>query len=168
MSFQRMKRVVPLFAAGCMLASSSAFAMMGDAGCGLGSLVMPKNTIVSQTLASTTNGTFYTQFFGITSGTSNCKASGFVKVDKKEIFYAESNYTALTFEMAKGEGENLSAFAQVLGCSDKVVPDFGKLTKSKYQAIIPSMKTTPVEMLESLKKEMHSDPILAKECASVG
>ncbi|MBI3557224.1 MAG: DUF3015 family protein, partial [Deltaproteobacteria bacterium] len=117
----------------CLLGMGSTALAGSDAGCGLGSLIIKKNTVMSQTMASTTNGSFGSQFFGITSGTSNCNPSGFALVEKEQIFYTESNYQHLKVEMAKGEGENLLAFAQVLGCSDKAAPDFARMTKQIYQ-----------------------------------
>ena len=42
----------------------------GMAGCGLGSLAFEPGE--GQISAATTNGTFYNQFFGISSGTLNC------------------------------------------------------------------------------------------------
>ena len=62
--------------AGITLASSSAFAGYGAAGCGLGSFVFgDNNSWWAQTLGATTNGTSGSQTFGITTGTSNCDAS---------------------------------------------------------------------------------------------
>ena len=48
-------------------------AMAQDAGCGLGSMIIQENTKVMQLLAATTNGSFGSQTFGISTGTSNCK-----------------------------------------------------------------------------------------------
>jgi len=49
----------------------------GMAGCGLGSIAFGNDqTMFKQVLAATTNGTFGTQTFGITSGTSNCVSGG--------------------------------------------------------------------------------------------
>src|SRR5882672_4493787 len=52
------------------------------AGCGLGYLLLSNkdNDKVTQVLGSTTNGTFGTQTFGISSGTSGCTEDGTVKV----------------------------------------------------------------------------------------
>src|SRR3569832_2714255 len=44
----------------------------GSAGCGLGSIVFGSQPGFIQILAATTNGTFASQTFGITSGTSDC------------------------------------------------------------------------------------------------
>lgn len=142
-------------------------AATGDAGCGLGSLIFQKNSIISQELASTTNASSYSQGFGITTGTSNCKANGIAKADKSEIFYVESNFQNLKIEMAKGQGETLNGFAQILGCSPKGVTGFGSFTRSKFEKIIPSEKTTPIEMLERFKSESDQDPTLSKECQRI-
>lgn len=148
--------------------SANAFAI-GDAGCGLGSVVFSSNKKLPQILAATTNGTFGSQTFGITTGTSNCTANGFAKVDREQIYYAESNYNSLKTEMAKGHGESLNAFAQVLGCSEQSHKDFGKMMRSHYESIFPSSKTTAVEMLNSVKKEIQASPVLSKECgANIG
>src|SRR6266545_2071443 len=44
----------------------------GLAGCGLGSMLIGSKPGIVQIFAATTNGSFGTQTFGITSGTSNC------------------------------------------------------------------------------------------------
>ncbi len=141
---------------------------MGDAGCGLGSVVFSSNKKLHQILAATTNGTFGSQTFGITTGTSNCKASGFAKVEKEQIFYAESNYKNLMTEMAQGRGESLEGFAQVLGCNSASTLDFGKMTQSQYESIFPKADTTAVEMLRSVKQQIQAHPKLAKACGQVG
>ena len=69
--------------------SGSAFAAgYGDAGCGLGSIVFGSEQGGVQVLAATTNGTFYSQTFGITTGTSNCNPAGLVKLDKEREEFA--------------------------------------------------------------------------------
>ena len=55
----------------------------GDAGCGLGGLIIQKNSKILQLLAVTTNHSFLSQEFGITFGTSGCSASGLVMNEKK-------------------------------------------------------------------------------------
>lgn len=141
-----------------------AFAV-GDAGCGLGSLVFNQNKKVHQILAATTNGTFGSQTFGISTGTSNCRANGWVKVNREEVFFAESNFQNLKVEMAQGQGESLAGFAQVLGCPTAQVQKFGQMTQAQYEALFPTEKTTAVEMLQNLKKQMQSDSTLANHCS---
>ncbi len=144
--------------------SSSAWAT-GDAGCGLGSMIIQNNTKVSQTLALTTNNTLLTNFFGITSGTSNCSASQLVKNDIEAEKYAEANFQNLRVDMARGQGENLSAFGQLLGCQDSSLADFGQMTRTHYSEIYPQSDVTPVQMILSIRAQMAKESALAQGCA---
>lgn len=145
-----------------MAVSSSAFAV-GDAGCGLGHLAWGgKNGKLAQILAVTTNGTFGSQTFGITTGTSGCTASGLVRVDREQEYFANVNRDALSVEMARGEGDNLVAFAALMGCTD--VRGFAAFTQSKYETLFPSANTTGAEMLGALKSEMAKDVALSQNC----
>lgn len=65
----------------------------GMAGCGLGSLVMGKDG--GQILAATTNGTFYSQLFGITSETLNCVDDNISQVAHNSDVYIQFNKFAL-------------------------------------------------------------------------
>jgi hypothetical protein len=160
-----MKKFIKTLACGGLVLSFSTLALANDAGCGLGSLVIQKNSKLSQSAALTTNNLTLTNFFGITSGTSNCGASEFVKVNNKDAAkYAEANFQNLQVEMARGKGENLSALAQLLGCNDASIPAFGQLTRSKYQNIFPSSEVNPVQMLNSVDQAVHSDSQLSKVC----
>src|SRR5882762_2292892 len=77
------------------------------AGCGLGYLLLSNkdNSKVTQVLGATTNGTFGTQTFGISSGTSGCTEDGAVKFAKATEVYADVNLDSLRREMAMGKGE---------------------------------------------------------------
>ncbi len=141
-------KLAGLFLAGAVLAPQ-ANAAVGASGCGLGSVIMPSNSMVSQFMALTTNSYTGTQFFGITSGTSNCSTSGLVMNDKEQMYFAETNFENIKAEMAQGKGENLNAFAQILGCSD--TQSFSQSTQKNYSKIIPSAQTTSHEMLEGVK-----------------
>jgi hypothetical protein len=85
-------------------------------------------------------------------------------VDRNEIYFAEANYRDLSVELAQGEGEHLAAFAQVLGCKDGMASEFGSMTRTNYQTIMPSAQTTAVEMLQNVKSQMEAHPVLSKEC----
>src|SRR4051812_12106459 len=74
------------------------------AGCGLGYLLFSNkdNTKVTQVLGATTNGTFGTQTFGISSGTSGCTEDGAVKFAKETELFAEVNLPNLRQDVARG------------------------------------------------------------------
>lgn len=145
----------------------------GMAGCGLGSMVFgpsgdAKDKIedvkVREVLAATTNGTFMSQTFGITTGTSNCTSGGVAKVEKEQELFAEVNLDDLARDMAKGEGEYLTAYAAVLGCSAESQDAFAATTQANYEKIFNSADATPVEVISSTKSVLRSDASLAASC----
>ena len=84
----------------------------GLAGCGLGSVVIGSNG--GQISAATTNSTFYSQAFGISSGTSNCIPTQEMAVIMKQEQFLAANLNTLQKEMAQGSGETLSECARLL------------------------------------------------------
>jgi hypothetical protein len=147
-------------------AASAAHAQgYGMAGCGLGTYVFKDNTTGAQILAATTNGTFASQTFGITSGTSNCTSGGVVKAQREQAAFAEVNFQDLKRNMAAGGGEFLMSFATLLGCEDSAKPTLAKMTQSKYESILPTEKTTPMQMLSGVKTQIKSDARLSQSCS---
>ncbi len=150
---------------GTMLLSSPAFAAgYGKAGCGLGSLVFGDAPGPVQIFAATTNGTSYSQLFGITSGTSNCDASGIILAEREGDLFAASNFDSLEKEMAAGEGENLDTLAGLLGCPTEKSPSFASYTQENYSVIFANAQTTPNEMLQAIRTGISSHPKLASTC----
>ena len=148
--------------------SGSAFAAgYGDAGCGLGSIVFGNEQGGVQVLASTTNGTFGSQSFGITTGTSNCNPAGLVKLEMEREEFAQKNYSTLVKEMAMGEGENLDTLAGLYGCSQESRADFGSLVQENFSTIVKSDSTSSQEMLSSLKSEIAGNTVLSKSCSGI-
>lgn len=149
--------------AGTSLISNRAEAKgYGEAGCGLGSILISSKGFI-QIFAATSNGTSGNQTFGITSGTSNCTADGIVKLEKAQEMFVTVNYESLEQEMAIGKGEKLESFAKLLGCDAGSVSRFGKLTKEKYSSLI-KQETTPSLLLSAVKSEVKGDTSLSKNC----
>ncbi len=150
-----------------MLLSSSAFAAgYGDAGCGLGSMIFGDAPGFVQVLAATTNGTSYSQAFGITTGTSNCDASGIVLAEKEQEMFVEKTFPSLTREMAAGGGEHLQTLAALLGCPSDKATQFAAFTQQNYEVIFASDRTTPTDMLSTVKDKMAKDPVLSVSCSN--
>src|SRR5438445_382606 len=143
----------------------SANAFAGDAGCGLGSMVITKNSKLLQLFAMTTNATFLTQAFGITSGTSNCSASGIVMTDKEVQYFVEVNQEELSREMAQGHGEKLFTLAQMKGCwNESSQKAFGSFAQDSYSRILPTANTTAAELVKNLNAEMSTQKELGQLC----
>ncbi len=147
-----------------LLAASAAQAQYAMAGCGLGSMVFRDNN-GTQILAATTNGIFGNQTFAITSGTSNCASGGIIKAQREQAAFAEVNFQDLKRNMATGGGEFLTSFATLLGCEDASKPALARMTQAKYEAILPTEKTTAMEMLSGVKAQIKVDTTLANSCS---
>lgn len=143
--------------------SGSAFAARkyGMAGCGLGSAVF--GTGNPQISAATTNSSFYSQWGGITTGTSNCTPDAETTAVLKQESYVVANYATLSKELAQGEGQSVAGLAEVLGCSSSVVPQFGSFAQSKYDDLF--LAPGSMAMLDKLKLEMASDATLSSSCS---
>lgn len=138
----------------------------GMAGCGLGSLLFgPNDEPFAQVLAATTNATFASQTFGITSGTSNCTSGGVLRAEREQAAFAEVNFHDLKRNMAAGGGEFLASFSTLLGCEEGARPALYKMTQEKYPAMVPSENTGPIEMVVAIKAQIRSDARLAGACS---
>lgn len=127
-------------------------AMASDAGCGLGGMLIKSNTKLMQLFAVTTNGTFGSQTFGITFGTSGCSASGIVQNDKQIQYFVEVNQADLMREMSQGHGEKLSTLAALNGCmSQDQITAFNTKAQFNFKTIIPAAKTTAVDFVNNMK-----------------
>jgi hypothetical protein len=143
--------------------STSAFA--ADAGCGLGSLIITKNSKLLQLLAMTTNSYFFTQPLGITFGTSGCTSNGLVMNDKQIQYFVEINQEELSREMAQGHGEKLATLGLLKGCaSNESQKAFAGFTQSSYGKILPSANTSAVDMVQNLNLEMAGQSDLVQIC----
>lgn len=149
---------------------SNSFAQAGygnGPGCGFGAMIFQGNKkIVHQVLASTTNTSFGSQTFGISTGTLGCTNDGIVKNDKKVDAFASNNLESLSQEMAQGRGEHLASLASLMGVPADHQAAFFTLTQEKYTAIFKTEQTTSTEMLVSLNSEMSARPELASYTTS--
>jgi hypothetical protein len=134
-------------------------------GCGLGKLAWMdyggQKQIAPQVMMATTNGTFGSQTFGISSGTSGCTNDGVI-IKNKHINMASSTFDSLVQEMAQGQGEHLASLATLLGVPEEDRPVFFALVQEKYKDLIQSEQTTPLTMLQALQAAMAEHPLLAK------
>jgi hypothetical protein len=71
--------------------------------------------IAPQVLMATTNGTFGSQPFGFSTGTSGCTNDGKVLAAQKTEFFVAATLENLAGDMARGQGEHLTASATLLG-----------------------------------------------------
>lgn len=158
-------RIMPAAALVLALASGAwAGGSQNMAGCGLGSMLFKESGTGPQILAATTNGSTYSQLFGITSGTSGCTSQGwsFAKIQRER--YVAANFRSLSRELAVGKGEFASSLASVMGCKAEVLPRFLAVAKEKHTSLFPSEGSTPSGMLRTLETTIAADGALAPGC----
>ncbi len=138
-------------------------------GCGLGKLAWSdyggQKQIAPQVFMATTNGTFGSQTFGISSGTSGCTNDGVI-MKNKHINLASGAFDSLKQEMAQGQGEHLASLATLLGVPIEEQPVFFSLVQEKYTSLVQSEETTPMVMLQAIQEAMSGHPVLAKAAHS--
>ena len=154
--------VLPLCATGAWAAANPD----NGPGCGLGKLAWadydhPKN-IAPQVMMATTNGTFGSQTFGISSGTSGCTNDGTIMAEHKVNVFAAANYDSLSQEMARGGGEHLASLAELMGVPEENRPEFFALAQTQYASLVESGDATPTAMIATLRSGMESHPNLVK------
>jgi hypothetical protein len=140
----------------------------GMAGCGLGSIVMgPKGNQIS---AATTNGSSYSQTFGVTTGTSNCSASTpaaeAAATAEREVFVTV-NVENLSRQAAMGDGEHLYAFSEILGCNNSEgFDDFAEMSQTHFDTLFASKDAT--QIISAYVSEIAKTPSLATNCLRAG
>jgi hypothetical protein len=135
-------------------------------GCGLGKLAWSdyrnQKSIAPQVMMATTNGTFGSQTFGISSGTSGCTNDGTIMAEEKVNVFAAANYDTLSQEMAQGGGEHLASLAELMGIRDENRAEFFALAQVQYASLVQSGDRTPAAMLKVLHSGMETHPTFAR------
>ena len=141
-----MKKVVlASFLAGAMALASNAQAI-DSTGCGLGSMAWRgQSGIIPQLAAVTTNGTFGTQTFGITFGTSGCDPNGRVTggTQKMVLAFLENNLEQFAMDAAAGQGETLTTLAGIMNMDEKTVAE---KTYQNFAVLFPNENVDAVDV----------------------
>ena len=117
--------VASLMLGAAVMVSAPAYAI-DSTGCGLGSMAWRgQSGILPQVAAVTTNGTFGTQTFGITFGTSGCDPNGRVTggTQKMGLAFLENNLEQFAMDAAAGQGETLTTLAGIMNMDEKTVAE---------------------------------------------
>lgn len=143
---------------------TSAFAADSSSGCGMGWQVAPKQSLISSFTRSLVNATF-SNTIAMTLGTSGCSQHSIVKNEAKGIHFAEANLNQLTIEMASGHGEFVTSFASVFGCQNSAA--FGSIVQANYETILPTTKTSGVELYNNVLAQIKNNASLASTCTLI-
>ncbi len=139
-------------------------------GCGLGKLAWGSYTgqqsIGGQVLQATTNGTFGSQTFGISSGTSGCTNDGTIFASEKVNVFAAINFESISQEMAQGQGEHLTSLATLMGIPADQHEIFFAMAQEKYTTLIQMGEASPKAVIKAIYSAMGDHPVLAQVSTS--
>lgn len=135
-------------------------------GCGLGKLAWSdfknQKNIAPQVMMATTNGTFGSNTFGISSGTSGCTNDGQVWAEQKTSVFAAINFENLSQDMAQGRGEHLTSLATLMGVPAEQQPAFFAMAQERYTTLVQNGEANSVALIKALNDAMASHPVLAQ------
>lgn len=134
--------------------------------CGPGWAVIQKRTLSATTTRQTINLGGILPTFGMTSGTMGCAQMPLSTLEEAAVKYTYTNKDSLMMEMAEGQGEILTAYAQTLGCSDGAIDAFSKMTQRNYRQITRDGEATGIELFQNVRAQMKNDPLLVAGCPS--
>ena len=165
-----MLRQVMVLAGALVVATNAglAFAANPDTGpgCGLGKLAWAdfknQKNIAPQVMMATTNGTFASGTFGISSGTSGCTNDGQVWADQKVTMFALLNFENLTQEMAQGKGEHLVSLASLMGVPEDQHGAFLAMAQERYTSLMQAGENSSAALVKALNDAIAKNPVLAQ------
>jgi len=169
-----MKKAVMLAVVGMFMATQGGLALAAGnpdsgPGCGLGHLAFQnyphQKTIGVQLMEATTNASFGSQTFAISSGTSNCTNDGKFWAEHKVNAFAALNFENLSQDMAQGRGEHLASLATLMGIPATQQSAFFAMTQEKYASLMAAGETSPVALVKALNEAVATHPMLAKASA---
>jgi len=135
-------------------------------GCGLGKLAWSsypgQQSIGSQVLQATTNGTFATQTFGISSGTLGCTNDGTILASEKVNVFAAINFDQIFQEIAQGHGEHLTSLATLMEIPTDQQKVFFAMIQEKYTTLIKVGEASPKAVIKAIYSAMDNHPVLAQ------
>lgn len=152
--------VATIFASATAMAAERA---PNNVGCGLGALAWEgQSGQGAQILAATTNGTFGSQTFGISSGTSGCAKGGKVYRPDQLAMFIGPNMDRLAQDMAAGQGETLASVANLIGIQGADQSAFFAATQRNFARIMPTDAVTAEDVANSLNSVLAEDPALKR------
>ena len=139
----------------CLMAGSAS--AYDSTGCGLGSMVWKGQSGPGpQILAVTTNGTFGSQTFGITSGSSGCDPNGRVSGDTGRMLFVflENNMDQYALDASRGQGETLETIAGIMNIS---VEKVATLSQEHFGELFPSQDTEVLHVASTLMEIIKAE-----------
>lgn len=154
-----MKRI--LIATALLGLSATAMAEApGGPNCGWGNMLMKgQSGLGAHVIASLTNGTSGNATFGMTTGTNGCSADGTLTYGGKSLIGAVMD--EFSEDVARGDGEALSAVAVALGINEADRAAFKQVMHDNFTTLFPSSEVTAEQVSDRVIELMRADDRLS-------
>ena len=148
-----MKKLMTAIAVSAFVAvSAQAGTIRDNCGCGIGTMALgdQEATVVSQGAATSLNGLFGNQTFGISSGTLECDpATGFAR-NERVLEYVGDNMDHLAMDMATGQGESLDALADLMNVTGTDRDALYTTLQAEFDNIFASESVTAQDVVSGI------------------
>ncbi|MCC7203177.1 MAG: DUF3015 family protein [Nitrospirae bacterium] len=142
--------VTGVLSSGVAYAASQA---QSNTGCGLGAVLIGEkgnDSLLGQLAMTLLNGTSANQTFGITSGTSECKAPAKIVKNERLNEFVVANIDNLSKDIAMGNGESLDTMAELMGISiDKRAEVYSKI-QANFANIFTSASVEAPQVVDNI------------------
>ncbi len=152
-----MKKMLVAVVVLLLVVAGSAFAFepkpYGSAGCGLGGMVIGDEAGPIQLVATFLNGICGNQTFGISSGTLGCDQPrhGKRRANNEELNeFVVANMDNLATDIARGQGETLDTFAELMEVPVSARPELYKKLQSNFQSIFTSENVVLADVVDNI------------------
>lgn len=147
------KRILASLALVLVASTSFAATARQNTGCGLGTVLWENKADSSslfQAFQATTNGTFGSQTFGITSGTLDCgQPPRFVQNEQLKEFVV-ANMDNLAKDIAVGKGESLDTLTELLQIPAAQKAEFTAALQSSFDKVFTHDKIAYAELMDNV------------------
>lgn len=157
-----------LICLGLLTLSFKTFAADGSSGCGPGWYIAKDNSLLSSSIRATTNGILLpTVTIGMTFGTSNCARHSIVKNEMEDLKFATENYFEIASDSSKGEGQFVTAYAELMGCHGKSIKTFKNKMKTHFSNLFNKSSINPEGLVKETYIIILKDKELLHNCFAV-
>lgn len=154
-----MKKVIVVAVAVAFMTVGSAFAAgqaQNNTGCGLGTALFKNNadnSVLLQVIQLSVNAfgmLILVPTIGITVGTAECQQPKNFASSEKANEFVVANMDNLAKDIAQGRGENLDAFAELLGVPSEKRPEFYINLQSDFTRIYTSPEVQMASVMDNI------------------
>lgn len=153
-----------LLIASTLLMSTSVLAdSPGGQNCGWGNMLFKGQTgTASHVLAATTNNSTGNNTIGMTFGSNGCSTKGTLTYGGKEMVDVSMIMDEFSEDVARGDGEALTAVAVSLGVAEADRALFKSTLHNNFNAMFPSEDATTEHVVSTMFTLMKNNEVLAK------